>query len=241
MLTPTHFTRGNCWCFCYPWHLRGVVTLWWPIFVPTPFSSPLTPALPFHQSWHIWNSQGHLQGQAKSLLLINCFSWLINNSSGNWETWVRSEDQPHMRYPDFPELLLLQSHVWTTEEKAEQWVAKSHSFPWNMKGLVCCSTLGLVEMECEQVREINLCARGFQLSLSLYYWNCTRELLPFCELPAKSLQEAKVFAPHLPGQCGSFGHVEESLTPFCFSRSGCGSKGRGKVRQEIWLPLKVLW
>lgn len=31
--------------------------------------------------------------------------------------------------------------------------------------------LGLVLMECKQVREINLCACGYQLSLSLYY--CT--------------------------------------------------------------------
>lgn len=94
-----------------------------------------------------------------------------------------------------------------------------------MKGLVCLSTLGLVETECKQVREINLCARGYQLSLSLYYCKCTRELLPACELPAKSLQEAKVFAPHLPGQCGSFGRVEEILTPFCFSKVNVGARG----------------
>lgn len=103
---------------------------------------------------------------------------------------------------------------------------------------MCCSTVGLVEIGCKQVREINLCAHGYKLSLSLHYCKCTRELLPACELPAKSLQEAKAFAPHLPGPCGSFGCVEEILTPFCFSRSECGSKGRGKVRQEIWLPLR---
>lgn len=28
MLAPVCFTKDNCWCFCYPWHLSGVVTLW---------------------------------------------------------------------------------------------------------------------------------------------------------------------------------------------------------------------
>ena len=65
ILTPVCFTIGSCWCFGYPWHWSGGAKLWCPAFIPTIFSHDLAPVLLLHQSCHIWNSQGYLQGQPK--------------------------------------------------------------------------------------------------------------------------------------------------------------------------------
>lgn len=43
ILTPAHFTRGNCWCFSYPW----IWAVWWPFGDPHLYPAP-SPA-PWHQ------------------------------------------------------------------------------------------------------------------------------------------------------------------------------------------------
>lgn len=157
--------------------------------------------------------------------------------------------------PDRPLLLLLRVQVCATgnhREKqnrelqnhilyAKTWrgmLAPAHgvSEQWSISGLRKWACLPMVICVSSSPCCCN-CNTSRELPCQKEHGRC---YLP-AKQPAKSTHKTQIFPLGLPRQCGSFVRVEESLTPFGFLKSGCQSNGWGKVRQEIWLPLKVLW